>query len=1008
MIQMSKFIKAAIRERKVTILLSIIILIFGMYSYHFIPKQENPDTSSPAAQIITTYPGASATDVENLVTKPVEDAVATLDGIDYIQSYSYDNASVVVVMLNYEVDYNEQWDLLRNELDDLQNNLPSGIKNSQINTDLTESAGFILSVNSEKLSYSQLADYANQYKDELDLVDGIKKIEIDGELERELVIEIDNQKLREYNLAIKDIYDLIKAQNTIIPPGSIKTETGKINLSVPKSFENIRDLENLILTMSKENGSLVRLRDVANIEFKYLEDDLKFKQNGKKAVLITGYFKDDKNIVLIGEDVREKINKLSNNLPNTVQVDEVLFLPEDVDKSVSDFTMNLLQGIILVIIVVLVGMGKRNSIIVSFTIPLSIATTFSLMYILDIEVQQVSIAALIIALGILVDNSIVISDAIQVKINEGKSHFEAAFTGTKEQSIPVFSSTLTTIAAFAPLMTLPGEAGEFAKALPQVVMISLTASFIVAMLVTPALASKFFKKDKKDKDNLKHVKKFYRKILNWNLENPIKAIFIVIIFFSVSLAGIKAIQIKMFPYVDKDIIYFDLESEISGDIDKNEEFIKSVEQKIDSIDEIGDFTTAIGGGLPRFYMTANTITPSDDKGQILAKFDLSQSDRFKTGEELAYYLQNKFDREVTKGSVTVNLLEINMPGPAINVRISGKNSKKNNQVANQVFNKLAKINGTINTKKNKGDYKYEYDLDIDEDLVSTLGLTKYDIQYQINLALRGNKVSVLRVKGNEYNIKIKSNAETIDDLMNLPIKSGYTNEKILVKQFADLKLTKNLNSIKRYDREGLVSVTSNVRPDIGISNVQIELEKYIDSIDTSGTKISFGGDNETITKYLTGLVAAGLFALVIVYIILLIQFNSLKQPVIILVTIPLSFIGIIAALLISNTPFTFTVGLGVASLFGIVVNNAILLIEYINRARKDGLDVKNSCIDSVEKRVSPILLSSLTTIFGLIPLVRANSSFFSPMAIALIGGLLVSTFLTINVIPTVYYLVERN
>lgn len=1006
---MSKMIFAAIKERKVTILLSVLILLFGVYSYYFIPKQENPDTSSPAAQIVTIYPGASATDVENLITKPIEDTVATLDGIDYMKSYSYDNASIVVVMLNYDVVYDEQWDTLRTGIDAIKTDLPSGSWIPEIKTDLTESAGIIISISGDDYTYDQLASLAEQYKEELDTVSGIKKINIDGKLEKDLIVEIDNEKLLPYDISINEIYDLIRAQNVVIPPGSIKTDSGKINLKAPKSISSQRDIENLIIYISEENGSIVRLKDVSNVYFEYDEDSLKFRNEGKKAVLLTGYFKKNENVVLVGKEVRKLIDEMKAESPENLEVDEVLFLPEDVDNAISDFIMNLLQGIGLVIIIVLAGMGRRNAVIVSITIPLSIAVTFISMSLMGIDIQQVSIAALIIALGILVDNSIVISDAIQTKINEGLSKLDASYLGAKEESIPVLASTLTTIAAFAPLMALPGEAGEFAKTLPQVVMIALVASYFVAMLVTPALASKFFNKTNTKKDSLAYIKKKYHQLLKINLDKPKTALAVVILIFALSLSAIMLIEIKMFPYVDKDIIYFNLTSEVSGDIEANEEFVGTVESMLLEEPEILTVSSSVGGGIPRFYMTADIITPSVDKGQILSKFALKKDGRFKNKEELAIYLQDKFDKELIGGYCTVNLLEINMPGPAVDVQLSGKDIDDVNQVADEVYEKLLNMQGTMNVQNDKSSYRYEYSLDVDEDLAITFGLTKYDIQYQINLSLNGANASVMKVEGKEYDIEVKSNITDIEDIKNLPIKSQYTNKKILVKQFAKVSLKEQLTSIKRYNRETLVSVSARVRPEFGTSSVQNEIENFINAeIDTTGVKINYGGDSETISKYLTGLVSAGVVALVIVYVILLVQFNSLSQPMIVLATIPLSFIGVILALLMTGTHFTFTVGLGVASLFGIVVNNAILLIEYINRARKEGLNIRAACEDSVEKRMRPILLSSITTVFGLIPLVIAQSSFFTPMAIALIGGLLVSTLLTLTVIPTIYYLIESE
>jgi len=1005
---MNKFILASIKERKVTILLSIIILIFGIYSYYFIPKQENPDTSSPAAQIVTIYPGASASDIETLVTKPIEDAVATLDGINYIQSFSYDNVSVTIVLLNYDVDYDKEWDKLRTEVENTHSKLPKGVLESKIDTELTEATGIILSLSGANYTYDQLEDFANQYKDKLNLIDGIKKIEVDGKPEKKVIIEIKNEKLLPYSISVKDIYDLIRAQNVTIPPGSIDTDNGKINLQVPKSFENLRDLSNLIVYISKENGSIVRLKDISDIYFEYDNESLKFKNNGEDAILISVYFKKNENIVLVGKNVRKEVNLLKSEMPKDLNISEVLFLPEDVDVAVTNFIKNLLQGVILVILVVLIGMGRRNAIIVSITIPLSIAITFIYMYIFKLDIQQVSIAALIIALGILVDNSIVISDAIQIKINNGVPRKTASYLGAKEQAIPVLSSTLTTIAAFAPLTVLPAEAGEFVKTLPQVVMVSLIASYLVAMLVTPALASKFFKKTSHHKDRLEPIKIFYRKLLKFNLDKPKTAVFIVILMLGSSLLLIQFIEIKMFPYVDKDLIYIDVASEINGNIKVTENIVEKAEKLILDESEITNTTTSVGGGLPKFYMTSSVITPSNNNGQILCKFTLKNS-KFKSREDFAVYLQDKLDKNILNGKCKVNLLEINMPGDAIDIRISGKDSEEINKVADKIASKLSEIPGTMDVKSDKNYYRYEYKLNINNDLASSFGLTKYDIEYQINLSLSGEDASIMKSSGNEYAIKIKSNAKNIDDILNIPIKSSYTNKKILVKQFADVSLEKQLSFSKRYNRETLVNVSSRVRPEYGVSNIQLEIENYINNeINSPSVKINYGGDSETISKYLSGLYVAGIIALVIVYIILLIQFNSLKQPLIILVTIPLAFIGIILSLLITKTHFTFTVGLGIASLFGIVVNNAILLIEYINRARNNGEDLRKALETSVEKRLRPILLSTITTIFGLIPLVLANSSFFTPMSIALIGGLLISTVLTLTIIPTIYYLIERN
>jgi multidrug efflux pump subunit AcrB len=567
---------------------------------------------------------------------------------------------------------------------------------------------------------------------------------------------------------------------------------------------------------------------------------------------------------------------------------------------------------------------------------------------------------------------------------------------------------LTTIAAFAPLMVLPGEAGEFAKSLPLVFIIALTASYVVAMIVTPALASKFFHENIKSKDFLAPIKTFYHDLLDKNLNRPKRTLFYIIIFFLVILWSGQFVNIKMFPNVDKDLIYFNLESEVQGDIKATEDFLEETEAFLSNEPAIQTMTSAIGGGLPRFYMTADIITEGPNKGQILSKIDLSKDNRFDNKDDFVNYLQLAMDQSLIGGHSTVNLLEINMPGPSFEARIISQDYESIIDVSNKLYNKLIDIPGTLDVKNSKPSYNYEYALDIDEDLLSTYGLTKYDVQYQLNLSLNGSDATIMKVEGEEYKINLSSDLDSIDAVKNLSIRSNYTGEKILMKQFATVHLSKKLDSIKHYNREMQISVSSRVLPELSVTDLEAQMKKYIASLDLpEHIKIDYGGESRVITKYLQGLLFAGLVALVAVYIILLIQFNSLKQPLIILATIPLSFIGIIIMLLVTRTPFTFTVGLGIASLFGIVVNNAILLIEYINRGRSLGLTVREACIQSVEKRIRPILLSTITTVFGLIPLVLANSSFFTPMAIALIGGLLFSTVLTLTIIPTIYYLFER-
>jgi len=1003
---MTGLIRAAIRERKVTILLSLVLLGFGVATYFQLPRQENPDTSSPAAQIVTVYPGASARDVESLITKPVEDVAATLDGIDFIRSYSYDDLSVVIVMLNYDVDYREQWDTLRTGLDTLTDVLPYGAMTPEVDTRLTESAGVILAVKGEDYSLEQLNRHALNIKDRLTGVEGIRKIDVLGEPGRELLVLADPESLGNYGLSLEDLYNILQAQSVVIPPGSLRTGQDKLGVRIPSLADSAGAVEDLVITASPETGAVVRLREVARTSFSYVETDTTYRHNGQEAVLISLYFKEGQNMVTAGQEIRRILSGLEERMPEGISVEEVTFLPEDVSRAVDGFALNLLQGMALVVLVVLAGMGRKNALVVSLSIPLSVAVTLVAMDLMGVELQQVSIAALILSLGILVDNSIVIADAVQVKLNQGLPPREAALEGVREQMIPVLSSTLTTVAAFAPLTVLPGEAGEFVKTLPQVVITALSASYLVAILVVPAMASRLFHPAPPGRDRLHRVREGYQRLLSGSLNRPVRSLVLVALSLAVVLSGSVFLSVRMFPYVDKDLIYINLQSETGGDIRKTSGLLTRVEQLLAEEPEIISVTSALGGGLPRFYMTASFVSPAEEQAQVLCRFQLDRQSRFSRREDLALHLQEVLDRGLTGGQATVNLLEINIPGPDLDVRISGGVPEDVEQVAAQLYRELAAMPGTLDVRNDQGRQRYQYTLQVDRDLSATYGLSAYDIQNQANLALRGRQAGVIHTENDVTGIRLRADIEDTAGLMALPVRASGSGQLVPLRQVASLELTGRPGAITRYNRQPMVSVTARVHPEFGVSTLQKAVENTLAGLDTRGLSIAYGGDQETISKYLTGLIGAGLAALVAVYVILLIQFNSLRQPLIVMAAIPLSFMGVVPALLVTGTRFTFTVGLGVASLSGIVVNNAILLIEHMNRTRREGMELKAACQEAVRLRTRPIFLTTITTITGLIPLMFSGNSFFAPLAIALTGGLTVSTIMTLVVVPTIYYLMQ--
>ncbi len=998
----------AIKERKVTLFAVIVLALFGIYNYYYSPKEEAPKVNLPIAMINAVYPGASPQEVESMVTAKIEDKVAEIDGYATSSSFSKTGMSTVILELEYGVDVDESWQELQKKVEQLQTELPEGSKIVNVNTNLMKTAGIIISITGENFSIEELNSYAQKIKKEFSKVNGISQVEILGSQDQEIVIVPDVKKLNLLKISLNEIGLLIKSNNLNIPSGSLDDGNIVMNVNTENIYSSIKDIENTIVSISPETGEVLRLKDIANVYEALKLSSYKANFNGDKAILIAGYFKNNENVVLIGQDVDDKINELKENMPDGIDFNKVLYQPDDVNNSVNNFITNLLLGMLLVIIITFVSMGIRNAIIVSTAIPLTILLTFSTMNILGIKFHNISISALIIALGMLVDNAIVISDSIQALLDKGLDRMEACVNGTKEVAIPVLTSTLTTVGAFIPLLLINSIIGEYIKSLPQIIMISLFFSYLVAILVTPTLAYVFLKKSKNsDKSSL--ARKIFSKMLTFGLR--FKAVVLLLAFVGIISAVFLTTKLglQFFPKADKDIIYVNIDSTTSSGLLKTEELTTEISEILNNQPEIIEYTTAIGNGLPKFWDTMFVSSPSLDFAQMLVRLDLSKGNRFNNNSEFSDFLQSEFDLNISSGTAVVKQLEQGQPmGAPIAVKVSGENIQNLGKIATEIKNKLNNIEGTQNVRDNFPDTISSFSIDIDTDTASINGLTKYDIQREVRIALQGQNVSSIKENGKEINIIVKSNINTKEKLENFAIKSSISGQSIPLNEVANIIIKDEIPTIVKDNRKFTVTVLSDIKSGFSSANIQQELKEEIEDIDLTEEEISFDGEQESINQNFSDVGVKSIFTIMIIFMILMIQFNSFRQPLIILLTIPLSSIGSIAGLYLSGMPLSFTGLLGIVSLFGIVVNNAIILVDFINRERKNGKSTHDACNAAVDKRFRPIMLSTTTTAIGLLPLIFMGSDLFTPMAIAIVSGLIVSTLLTLIIIPVVYSLVSSK
>jgi multidrug efflux pump subunit AcrB len=880
---------------------------------------------------------------------------------------------------------------------------------STVRTDLVSKNQFIISLSSDTYSAEELVSYGETIKEQLEDVDYVSSVTIEGESTKQVVVEADIQKLQSYNISIEDILSLMQAQNLNIPAGSISYDTGSITVASDGLFTSLSDIENTVIGGADDSLSFVKLKDVANV---YVENtsDKYYEQDGRPCILLVGKFEDDVNAVNVGKNVRAVIDELKETLPEKLIFHEVMYAPEAISENINGFLLNLLESILLIMLVVMIGVGIRNALVISTALPISILVTFTVMYLLNIEFQFISIAALIVSLGILVDNAVVISEAIQQGLNAGKEKTDAIVDGVRETWVPVLTSTLTTIVTFSIIYFLPGVVGQVAGTIPTVVIASLISSYLMAMCGIPVLAYFFFKPEK-EKPNKKPnpVHRFFDGLLGIGLRYPKRTLLVAFATLGVAAFLVTQLGMQFFPASSKPVIYIDVKNETLN-LDSTGEIIDEVQEILDEDDLVAHYTSSIGGGMPSFFLSVPSMSDADNAGRIMIELDEEELKKVGDTEDAAKEIQAKVNEAIPGATIEVKCLEYSMPADdKIVYTVSGDDINEINALAQEMVEGLQQIEGTDNVRDTAVISQYEYKVNLDSELLSSYGLLKYDVIKQLNTSLMGATASTYTGSEDEMDIVVRTNVNSLEELENLPISGTVSDTHVLLGQVADITLEPTVPLINHYNGKRYVKVLSGVKSGYVSGTIESQFEKeYLSQLDTDGFTIVEQGEMSNMLSLIINLVKAAAVAIVIIYIILLLQFKDFAKPLNVLTSIPLSLIGCCFGLWILNMDIQAMALLGVVSLFGIVVNNGILLIEVIDAQRELGQSVEEACRSAVALRFRPIMISSVTTCIGLIPLIISKDPMSAPMAVTLMFGLAFSTVLTMVVVPTIYYLRESR
>ena len=1014
----------AIRNNTTVIVLTVIMAVYGLYTYFQLPKQQDPGFTIRAAVVMTQFPGASPERVEQLVTDKIEKAVQEIPELDNVTSESTQGISFVTA--NFKEKYADMrpiFDKLRRKISDISG-LPEGARTPLVNDEYGDVFGIVYTLTGDGFSYRELNNIADDIRDELLKVDDVAKVQIQGKLSEAVYVEYNNARLKEIGLSPSGLAGILQSLNILQSGGDILTGPERITLEPSGNFESVEQIANTVIQIPGSE-SVVYLKDIANVyrDYKDPPDGLA-STDSKPAIVLAVSMSEGGNILELGKRIDARAPEIEAVFPLGIELRKIYFQPDQVQNSVSNFMVNLGQAVAIVLAVMLLFLGLRTGLIVSMLVPTTIILTFVLMQTFNITVNQISLAALIISLGLLVDNAIVMAESIMVRRQGGEEAVSAAIAAGGEMSIPLLVSSLTTAAAFLCIFLAESAVGEYTADIFKVVTIALLASWLLAMTVIPLLTISFMKikKIKNDIDPFDTgMYRIYRAVLLWCVRNKLIFMLLVAGCFYLGIQGLNLVPKVFIPPRTDPVISAEFNLPFGTAIETTQQMVKDIEQywqdnlKIDSEDEaspktgIKEWVAFIGQAAPRYELA---VDPGSDKPHA-SKFIIHTSDGDVIPEVIASttdFIQSSYP----DAEIIMKKLENGTPiAYPIQVRVYGKEIDQLYQIITTIKEQLRQTTGILLVNDDWGIQTKKLLVQVNQDRARRAGVTNQDVATSLQSSLSGIELTQYREGNDLIPITMRTSSaerQDIGKLDNITVFSG-TGDAVPLKQVADITLAWQNAIIKRRDRDKAITVQAILTPGYTATEVGNEffpwLTQYADSWQT-GYSYELGGESETSGDANEAIAAKLPISGMLIVLLLVAQFNSMRKPLIILSTIPLGLIGITIGLLVARSVFGFFTILGLISLSGIIINNAIVLIDRIKIESEDnGLAIDHAIIEACQQRLRPILLTTATTVGGMLPLWISHDPMFETMAVSIIFGLMFATLLTLAVVPVLYSIFFR-
>ncbi|MCE9791798.1 efflux RND transporter permease subunit [Shewanella indica] len=997
----------ALRQKTFVIFFTILGMIAGIYSYFDLGKLEDPSFTVKSAVIVTLYPGADAKEVEQLVTDKVETKLEEMESLWKLRSLSRPGSSMIFVDLKEKVNSDElpqQWDLLRRKVEDVKLELPMQAQISIVQDEFSEVYGMLFAVYGDNMNMAEMKDHARELQRRIKAVDGVKKVQLHGIHEQVVNIRISEERLSETGLTMLQLIDQLQSQNMPVTAGDFDLGIENLRVEQGGSFQTVDDIRNVSIQtgINGLNSAVIRLGDIADITMDYQDPATTLSRfNGQQAVTLAVSPVNGINVVSIGDTLKQVLADYQAELPAGAGIGVIAYQPEEVQKSVNNFISNLIESIVIVVVVLLIFMGWRSASIVGASLLLTILFTLVYMNLTNVDLQRVSLGSFILALGMLVDNAIVIVDLFQAKIKQGIERTQAVIDSIKEMAVPLLAATVIAAMGTAPVLLSQTDSAEFSLSIVQVLCSSLLLSWVIAMIVTPLMCW-FFLGTAVDEDKAKAPSRYwlmYENAVDWVVENPKRTLLYVVPLLVGTLLAAPLLKVNFMPSSDRAIVFLDYWLPNGGRIEQTSADMRKVEAWLLQQPEVESISSSVGESAPRFSVTVEPEPLDSSYGQILINTRnyedieplVSRGDAWLKAQ--FPYAEPRF-RDLKLATKDKYSIEARFIGPDPEVLHRLADEAKAVMVSHP------------NLKYVRDDWRQESKVMtpmVDLHAARLAGVTRTDIANAINRVTEGSQVGTMRHGDDLIPIKLRSANATLEHFENIPVRSLLGTHSVPMGQVVEsIEIKGEESMIWRRNRLPAITVQAGVSGDTA-SNVRQQIAAEIEAIALpAGYKMEWGGEYYDEQRSIDDLLEQNPKATLLMLIILVAMFNAFRQPLIIMITLPLASIGIVWSLLLLDKPFGFMAIVGMICLSGMIIKNGIVLMDQIELERRNGSGIAEAIKAATLNRTMAISMAALTTALGMIPLL--TDRLFDQMAATIIGGLTAASVLSLFVMPALYRL----